>query len=373
MIYRFWLALSLVSLASASWDSSPRMLKHRQILSRAGYGVNDTDPTSTRGSSKKYKISDQYAGSSFFDRWDFFNETDPTNGNVNYLAKSDAISKQLAYVESDGTVVIKVDDTNWVSPGANRDSVRISTSEGYTGGLFVLDVQAMPHGCGVWPAWWTVGPQVCGYLVSVMVDADVDRDQWPNNGEIDIIEGVHDQQFNQMTLHTASGCTLDPTPVKLKSTILSKDCNAAVNYNTGCAFLDTDTASYGAGLNAAGGGVFAMLWADDAISVWFFARCNVPSDLQGLKSKTNGTADPTGWGVPKARWASTACSTSKFFKDHSIVFDTTLCGDWAGATYGSAGCPGTCADRLRDPANFRANMWCGPDAAWRINSVTVFT
>jgi len=347
MIYRLWLVLSLVSLASASWDSGARMIKHRQILSRAGYGVNDTDPT-CQGSSKKYKISDQYAGSTFFDRWDFFNEADPTNGNVNYLAKPDAISKQLAYVENDGTVVIKVDDTNWVSAGANRDSVRISSSKSYTGGLFVLDVQAMPHGCGVWPAWWTVGPQ------------------WPNNGEIDIVEGVHDQQFNQMTLHTASGCTLDPSPVKPKSTILSKDCNVAVNYNAGCAFLDTDTASYGAGLNAAGGGVFAMLWTDDAISVWFFARSNVPSDLQGLKSKTNGTADPSGWGVPKARWASTACSTSKFFKDHSIVFDTTLCGDWAGATYGGAGCPGTCADRLKDPANFK-------DAAWRINSVTVFT
>ncbi|KAG9093852.1 hypothetical protein FRC06_011353 [Ceratobasidium sp. 370] len=275
------------------------------------------------------------ARSNFFDHWDFFNQADPTNGNVNYLAKPDAISKKLAYVESDGTIVMKVDDTNWVSAGANRDSVRISSSKSYTGGLFVLDVQSMPHGCGVWPAWWTVGPE------------------WPNNGEIDILEGVHDQQFNQMTLHTASGCTLDPSPVKLKSTVLSKDCNAAVNYNTGCAYLDTDTASYGAGLNAAGGGVFAMLWADDAISVWFFPRSTVPSDLQGLKGKTNGTADPSGWGLPKARWASSACSTTKFFKDHSLVFDTTLCGDWAGATYGGAGCPGTCADRLRDPANFK--------------------
>ncbi|KAG8679182.1 hypothetical protein FRC09_019154, partial [Ceratobasidium sp. 395] len=292
--------------------------------------------------------------------WDFFSEHDPTNGNVNYQAKSDAIAKKLAYVEPDGTVVMKVDDTNVVSAGANRDSVRISSTKSYTGGLFVLDVQAMPHGCGVWPAFWSVGPA------------------WPNNGEIDIVEGVHDQQFNQMTLHTASGCTLDTSPLKLKSTILAKDCNAAANYNAGCAFLDTDTASYGAGLNAAGGGVFAMLWNDDGISVWFFQRSNIPSDLQGLKAATNTTAnaadpnkygsaspDPTGWGVPKAHWTSSACSTTKFFKDHSLVFDTTLCGDWAGATYGSAGCPGTCADRLQDPANFK-------NAVWRINSVTVF-
>ncbi|KAB5587354.1 hypothetical protein CTheo_9211 [Ceratobasidium theobromae] len=99
----------------------------------------------------------------------------------------------------------------------------------------------MPHGCGVWPAWWTVGPD------------------WPANGEIDIVEGVHDQSTNQMTLHTAPGCTLS-TSLRLSSTVESADCNVAVNSNTGCAFRDSDLSSYGAGLNAAGGGVFAMLW-----------------------------------------------------------------------------------------------------------------
>jgi hypothetical protein len=159
-----------------------------------------------------------------------------------------------------------------------------------------------------------------------------------------------------MTLHTSSGCTLSTGSLKLKaSTILSKNCDAAVNSNSGCAYLDTDKASYGAGLNAAGGGVFATLWTDDGISIWFFPRSDIPEDLQDLKSKTNAnaTADPLSWGTPKAHWASTTCSTRKFFNSHSLVFDTTLCGDWAGATYSSAGCPGTCADRLKDPSNFK--------------------
>ena len=49
-------------------------------------------------------------------------------------------------------------------------SVRIQTKKTYNSGLFVADFFAMPHGCAVWPAYWTVG------------DGD-----WPNTGEVDII------------------------------------------------------------------------------------------------------------------------------------------------------------------------------------------
>ncbi|KAG8726487.1 hypothetical protein FRC12_023359, partial [Ceratobasidium sp. 428] len=125
MIYTSWLVLtiSLPLIVSASWmDSGARMVKHRKILSRSVKGLNDTDISTTRRAPKAFKIVDQYAGSNFFDGWDFFSEHDPTNGNVNYQAKSDAIAKKLAYVEPDGTVVVKVDDTNVVSAGANRDS-----------------------------------------------------------------------------------------------------------------------------------------------------------------------------------------------------------------------------------------------------------
>lgn len=354
MVRATWLALSVAAMAMSGSASSvynedgTRMVKHRKIA-RSGLHQRHSPAVELETRAyKKYTLSENYAGSKFFEDWDFFSESDPTNGNVNYLSRAEATSKKLAYVQN-GTAIMKVDDTTWVASGGNRNSVRISSAKSFTGGLFVLDVLAMPHGCGVWPAFWTVGPS------------------WPNGGEIDILEGVHNQASNQMTLHTSTGCTLNTGSLKLKSTILSKNCDAAVNSNAGCAFLDPDTASYGAGLNKAGGGVYAMLWDDDGISIWFFARENIPDDITNLKSADTGaTANPSTWGTPKAHWASTTCSTSKFFKSHNLVFDTTLCGDWAGATYSSAGCPGTCADRLKDPANFK-------DAVWKINSVSIFT
>ena len=106
---------------------------------------------------------------SFLSGWDFFTGDDPTHGLVNYVDGTAA--KKLAYVQSDDTVVIAVDDSDGVAVGGKRNSIRISTKKAYTRGLFVADIFAMPHGCGVWPAYWSLGS----------------GKDWPNAGEIDII------------------------------------------------------------------------------------------------------------------------------------------------------------------------------------------
>jgi hypothetical protein len=42
-----------------------------------------------------------------------------------------------------------------------------------------------------------------------------------------------------------------------------------------------------------------------------------------------------------------------------------LCRDFAGGAYPSSGCPGTCADHVADPNNFK-------DAKWKINYVATY-
>ena len=101
--------------------------------------------------------------------WDFFTDADPTHGLVNFV-DGDA-AKKLAYVQSDNTVVLAVDDSDGIPVGGKRNSIRISSKKAYTRGLFVADIFAMPHGCGVWPAYWSLGT----------------GKDWPNAGEIDII------------------------------------------------------------------------------------------------------------------------------------------------------------------------------------------
>ncbi len=85
---------------------------------------------------------------------------------------------------------MKIPSHQWIDLplGTNRDSIRIHSLKTYNSGLFILDVDHVPTGCSTWPAFWMNGP-----------------DPWPQNGEVDIMESVNNNQQNQMTLHTGAG------------------------------------------------------------------------------------------------------------------------------------------------------------------------
>ncbi|KIK50458.1 glycoside hydrolase family 16 protein [Collybiopsis luxurians FD-317 M1] len=326
----FLLSLPLLSLAGHGSPSFGH--KHRRV------------PVKPR--SANYTIEDSYQGNDFLDssKWTFFSDADPTHGLVNYLDADDAKSKGLAYVQGDGTTILAVDNYTTLSSGQSRNSVRIATTKSYNSGLFIADFWAMPHGCSLWPAYWSVGPN------------------WPNQGEIDIIEGVNLNTVNQMTLHTSADCAMQNSLTELVSgntTIGNLNCASSGSDNTGCAFTDTDSRSYGHGFNLQAGGVFAHEWTSNAIKIWFFSRNEIPSDI------TNKNPDPSTWGTPSAVFNNDACDIASHFSEHTLTLDITLCGDWSGAAFSSSGCSGTCQDTVADPSNFDS-------ARWEINYIEVY-
>lgn len=189
---------------------------------------------------------------------------------------------------------------------------------------------------------------------------------WPHQGEIDILEGVHEQDANALTLHTSTGCAVGGDTSLFSGSVETQNCDVKAQGqadNAGCSIKSKDNKSYGAGLNDNGGGVYATEWTSDAISIWFFPRDSVPKDATG------DNPDPSSWGTPAAKWVKDSCDIDGIFKDLSIIFDTTFCGDWAGNTWSSSSCASkapTCNDYVRDnPDAFK-------NAFWSVNALKVY-
>ncbi|GAA5910979.1 hypothetical protein JCM6882_006736 [Rhodosporidiobolus microsporus] len=335
------------SASKTSADSSPSPSASVTGTTDGGGGAEETSSPapSDDNNTGPHKLLSSYQGETFFDGWEFFTSADPTHGQVNYISKEAAQAANLISTTS-SSAILRVDNSTTLDAGANRDSVRITSAQPMSiGSIVIADIQRMPWGCATWPAWWTVGGD------------------WPNKGEIDILEGVHDEDTNHYTLHVKdSECKQGEVDITGAAVEANNDCNANVNGNAGCSYSEAATASYGEAFNAAGGGVFVTQFAEDGISIWFWSRPDIPDDI------TSGSPDNSNWGKPSAMWKKDTCDIASYFGDQTLVINTTLCGDWAGATFpqvcASAG--GTCSDYVADPAHFN-------EAWWEVNYVKVYS
>jgi len=298
-----------------------------------------------------YTLKLMASGSTFFDNFDFFTGGDPTHGFVNYVNRSYA--EQQGYIKTTATSAYIGVDTNRVVPkGARgRDSVRISSKQTFNSGLFLIDAAHMPSGCGTWPAYWLVGPN------------------WPNNGEIDIIEGVNTNTVDTTTLHTSNGCDMSGESTNSftgkwgtgSDGKPSTNCyvNAPHEYgNEGCGIIGGD---YGTVFNSKQGGVYALEWTSNFIRAFYFPRGNIPPDIR------SGNPNPGSWGKPYAYFTLGNNCPANHFQNEVIVINLTFCGDWAGNVFASQ-CPGmgTCnAFVQNNPRKFT-------EAFWSINSVSVY-
>jgi hypothetical protein len=110
----------------------------------------------------------------------------------------------------------------------------------------------------------------------------------------------------------------------------STNCDAAVNYNSGCGVVFNDTStSYGAAFNQAGGGFFVTYRAKDSVKIWFFSRGDedIPDViLNGPECDEPVYPDET-WGAPDANFPFNPqyCDYDQHFNTHEMVFDLTFC------------------------------------------------
>ncbi|KAF7969434.1 hypothetical protein HWV62_27323 [Athelia sp. TMB] len=310
-----------------------------------------------------YELVQDYSGQTFFEGWDWYGNYDNTTlGDVWWLNETQATSQGLAYINSANNAIIKVDNSSNVAFNQKRNTVRITSQATYDiGSLWMIDLLHIPYGCSVWPAFWTFGPN------------------WPEDGEIDIIEAVNLMDNNQMALPT------HPTPPKPQLTTRTKhdpgllpplDADVRVGRARRDGLLDGRRVlrHRGAaeqlpqrvrrrGRRRVGDAVrrvwylvrppplslFLSLSLSPSLplplplplllfvarvlmrgwvglcSIWFWSRADVPASITGAQ---NGSLDISAWGAPSAAFPAGACNVSEFFTAQNLVLDITLCGDW---------------------------------------------
>lgn len=281
-----------------------------------------------------------------------------------------------------------------------RESVRLEGKRRFHRGLFILDVEQMPTGCGVWPAFWTT-----------------DEESWPDNGEIDIVEGINTQDVVKTALHTSEDCSQYAhvprwawsgewdTATGIPDTFTGKlnydnrveadNCWVMAPHqwqNQGCVAVSQENGTIGAAMNEIGGGVYVLEWDPAAgyIRSWVFKNGKVPRNLQlSISSVQRGVSggdnevlpDPSTWEVaPYAYFAigdGSGCS-SDHFRNHRLVINLAFCGTVAGNRF-ARDCPALYNKwnvKNDSVATCNAYIDSDPDALeeayWKIRGVYVY-
>eukprot|EP00529_Nitzschia_sp_RCC80_P023673 CAMPEP_0113514240 /NCGR_PEP_ID=MMETSP0014_2-20120614/40296_1 /TAXON_ID=2857 /ORGANISM="Nitzschia sp." /LENGTH=464 /DNA_ID=CAMNT_0000410709 /DNA_START=192 /DNA_END=1586 /DNA_ORIENTATION=- /assembly_acc=CAM_ASM_000159 len=309
-----------------------------------------------------YQLVERQVGHEFFDYYDFRDGPDSISsaGYQTYVGRKRAEEIGIMNVtktdQPDGhgyQEFVYMSSTPGVGPrdehGSRlREAVRLEGKRRFHRGLFILDVEHMPAGEGVWPAFWTT-----------------DEESWPNNGEIDIVEGINNQDVVKTALHTSEDCDMYAHVPRYawsgewdSATGIPDTFTGELNYNNkveadncwvmaphqwanqGCVAVSQENGTIGAAMNDIGGGVYVLEWDPTAgyIRSWVFKNGKVPKNLQqSITSVQRGdeeaVPDPSTWEVaPYAYFAigdGSGCS-SDHFRNHRLVINLAFCGTVAG-------------------------------------------
>jgi len=379
--WRLIVCVALVFLSITLVFSSTERNIHRNQKSNDSSNNENADVVSTSVRNAKsphrfphgsYNLVDLQEGLDLFHAYDFYQGKD-SNGShayVNYVTRKEAMDGNIANVTMERVVgdifsggrrpsssstsskpTEKEEPFVYMSTAPTdkgpRDAVRMEGKKRYDRGLFIIDLRHMPAGCASWPAFWLV-----------------DEEDWPVNGEIDIVEGVNKQSVAKTALHSSDNCTMAPsssstpsfpstgkwdsaTGVPWKNGTVDNTTREASNcfvydprqwINQGCVAVSNQEGTLGTPLNARGGGVFVLEWdpSRGRIRSWVFSpHLRVPENLREAMT-TAGKAvgsgrilpEPDSWGLPYGHFPigdGTGCSDNHF-RNMRLVFNTALCG-----------------------------------------------
>ena len=378
------------------WMSGLAWQQHRVIYALKSHTTNtNTSYTNTKTTATgPYTIvKEVQEGSNFWNFYNFYqgNDTLGSAGYQTYVNRSYAYQQNLI-----GTMPSKQDHHNNNNNNNNdpidhrdvitmrskatdagpRESIRIEGKTRFAsdvGGLFILDLDHIPVGCGQWPAFWLT-----------------DTANWPDHGEIDVVEGVNMQNHVKTALHTRDTCSMYAHVPSYKMTgewdratgipdtftgimdfntsLPADNCDAMAPHqwmNQGCVIESRDDNTIGAGFNKiANGGIYVLQWdpiVTQSIQSFVFLKSlnHTPSNLIDSikyasylnmnKSSRKGHPkiakpnevypDPQSWMdgqgnhiLPYAYFAvgnTTGCSADHF--DHmNVIFNLAFCGNVAG-------------------------------------------
>ncbi|KJZ79594.1 hypothetical protein HIM_01063 [Hirsutella minnesotensis 3608] len=274
---------------------------------------------------RTWLLADTYDASNFFSKFDFVTGHTGDAGYSVFQSEADAFNKGLIGF-MDGDVYIGPDsDVTLVDPcradgSPGRDSVRIESKARFTHGLLIARFTHTPQmQCGLWPAIWTYG------------------DQWPKNGEIDLLEGANTNSWNEPTFHASSQtgdgrCRLDGT--RQTGFLSRNNCINEQSDEKGCSVVDVNglaEPNAGSVLTGADSGLLpyhryqdAMEWTSDFIKIFRWRSDQAPANVD------DSSPDTSIWGPPTAYLKHDHCDIDRHFSNQRLVLGIDFCGNAAG-------------------------------------------
>ena len=263
--------------------------------------------------SSQYKLKWSAQGERFFDQFQFLWE-DHNHGSAQYLLEEDAA--QEGVVEATRNYAIIRAGRRSDKYKYKRMTARMESKPAWKYFLTLIKFSHVPYGCGVWPALFTLAPNV----------------PWPNGGELDILEFVN-MDVSKSSFHTGGECTLNaakvneygPMPDRNK---MDYDCVTDYPDRLGCApnkWMKSGTDW------AHSPGILATQWTESFLKIFYIPEHEIPEDITESPSPDKTWDDR--WLFSYYPFTGTKC----IMDEQKLMMQINFCGDWAGKVWGKDG------------------------------------